>query len=960
MLRGGPATFYRFHTARLLRFAFLGLSNAFFAHPCTVSHRSFATLLLQQQQRVNMSSDSSDDDMPLARPNGRLSAAKVSASTDKALDRSTSKRTSGMAGLSVRNGPVEDDGMDIDLPTTNGASKRKSRSSLPKVSYKDESDSDDARPLAKRQRKVDSDSDDEPIRKSRGGKLPPSYEETALPESSDDEQPLGVKLAQKRAAIEKQAEKDAKSIRAKEKSKKATPKKALKDESDDDAPLAKSATKKAQTNGTARRKSNGVKKEESDSDAPISKKGKAATSAKKGKAAPAKGAKTAKKETSEEEEEEYEWWNAPKPEDDSIKWQTLEHNGVLFAPEYEPLPKSAKLYYDGKPVNLSIEAEEVATFWASMMTQGSSHHLENAVFRNNFFSDFKEYLDKYGVTDSQGNKVKIQSLDKCDFSKIQEAYSARVEATKNKNLSKEEKEKAKAKKEALEAPFMYCLWDGRKQRVGNFRVEPPSLFRGRGEHPKTGRVKTRVLPEQITINIGKDAKIPEPPAGHKWKAVQHDQKATWLAMWQENINGAYKYVMLGAASDVKGQSDFKKFEKARELKKHIDRIRKDYTKELRSEVMANRQRATAMYLIDKLALRAGNEKDTENEADTVGCCSLKYEHITLEPPDKVTFDFLGKDSIRYNETAHVDAQVFKNLKLFKRAPKTTGDDLFDRLNTSQLNKHLNSYMQGLTAKVFRTYNASYVMSELLKELYKDPRSKGTIAEKVKLYNDCNRKVAILCNHKRTVGAGHEQQMQKLGDRIKGLRYQKWRTKKMILDIDPTQRKKKGAAFFERDEDITDEWVKEHQQFLIEEQRTKITKKFEKDNEKLKANKEKPMPEKELKERLTEVKELEAKFKKENKTGKVVAEGKGPTVEKYMTAIEKLDERVRTLELQAEDRDGNKEVALGTSKINYIDPRLTVVFAKKFDVPIEKFFSKTLRDKFRWAIKSVENTDDWEF
>lgn len=37
-------------------------------------------------------------------------------------------------------------------------------------------------------------------------------------------------------------------------------------------------------------------------------------------------------------------------------------------------------------------------------------------------------------------------------------------------------------------------------------------------------------------------------------------------MWQENINGAYKYVMLAANSDVKGQSDYKKFEKARELK----------------------------------------------------------------------------------------------------------------------------------------------------------------------------------------------------------------------------------------------------------------------------------------------------------------------------------------------------------------------------------------------------------
>ncbi len=550
-----------------------------------------------------------------------------------------------------------------------------------------------------------------------------------------------------------------------------------------------------------------------------------------------------------------------------------------------------------------------------MMTPASSHHLENATFRQNFFNDFSDIIKKAGgAKNSAGEKVPIKSLDKCDFAKIYDHWLAKTEAKKNKNLSKAEKEAAKAEKDKLEAPFSHCLWDGRKQKVGNFRVEPPSLFRGRGEHPKTGRVKTRVWPEQITINIGKKAKVPEPPKGHKWKAVQHDQKATWLAMWQENINGAYKYVMLGAASDVKGQSDFKKFEKARELKKHIDKIRREYTKELKSEIMADRQRATAMYLIDKLALRAGNEKDTENEADTVGCCSLKYEHITLEPPNNVTFDFLGKDSIRYNETAKVDAQVFKNLKLFKKPPKADGDDLFDRLTTSQLNKHLNSYMQGLTAKVFRTYNASFTMSRLLRDLEKDPRSKGTIAEKVKLYNDCNREVAILCNHKRSVGAGHEQQMQKLGDRIKGLRYQQWRTKMMMLDIDPSQKKKKGAAYFQIDEDIDKEWILEHQLFLIEEQRTKITKKFEKENEKRKADKEKALPEKELKERLLAVKELEAKFKKENKTNKVEAEGRGPTVEKFVAAVEKLDDRVKVLETQAEDRDGNKEVALGTSKI----------------------------------------------
>ena len=91
-----------------------------------------------------------------------------------------------------------------------------------------------------------------------------------------------------------------------------------------------------------------------------------------------------------------------------------------------------------------------------------------------------------------------------------------------------------------------------------------------------------------------------------------------------------------------------------------------------------------MYLIDKLALRAGNEKG-EDEADTVGCCSLRLEHVTLlpkdeeNPVDRITLSFLGKDSILYEQVVEVDAQVFKNIKIFKSEPKTQEDDLFDRL-----------------------------------------------------------------------------------------------------------------------------------------------------------------------------------------------------------------------------------------------------------------------------------------
>ena len=223
------------------------------------------------------------------------------------------------------------------------------------------------------------------------------------------------------------------------------------------------------------------------------------------------------------------------------------------------------------------------------------------------------------------------------------------------------------------------------------------MFRGRGEHPKKGTLKHRLRPEDITLNLSKDAPVPIPNIPGKWRAIQHDNTVTWLATWKENVNKQIKYVFLSAASTWKGQSDRSKFEKARDLivrdftcrqasadeQKHIDQIRKDYTTELTSKVMADRQRATAMYFIDRLALRAGNEKG-DDEADTYGCCSLQFEHVTLEPPNIVKFDFLGKDSMRFQQEVPVEPQVFKNIKLFKKEPKTVGDDLFDRLNVSFL------------------------------------------------------------------------------------------------------------------------------------------------------------------------------------------------------------------------------------------------------------------------------------
>lgn len=648
----------------------------------------------------------------------------------------------------------------------------------------------------------------------------------------------------------------------------------------------------------------------------------------------------------DEDDDEHKWWE--NVEDRSEKWQTLEHNGVMFPPDYEPLPKGVGLVYDGKMVDMAPEAEEVASFFGAMLN--SENHTLNPTFQNNFFNDFKDVLNETGGATYKKKPIEINDFNKCNFEKIFEHYNAQREAKKA--LPSAEKKRLKQERDELEEPYRFCHIDGRKEPVGNFRVEPPSLFRGRGEHPKTGKLKRRVKPEQIIINIGKDAKIPVPPKGHEWGSVQHDNTVTWLANWKENINGNNKYVLLGNSSSLKGQSDWRKFEKARKLKDLIQGIRADYTKELDSKEMDKRQRATAMYLIDKFALRAGGEKG-EDEADTVGCCSLRFEHVTLEKPNKVIFDFLGKDSIRFYQTFNVDPKVFRNLKIFKKSPKTVGDDIFDRLDPSILNKHLNGYMPGLTAKVFRTYNASHTMQTQLDGI----TNEGTVMEKITKFNAANRTVAILCNHQRSVSKNHETQMEKSAEKIREQQWQRLRHKKMILVLDKDEKKRDPKYFKDIDDMDKDEIAKIHEQ-IYEREKVRLEKKFQRENEKLKAEGNEVKPESELKQLMEKAEIMKEEFARELKTGWPELPKSGTSVEKLRAKVEQIENRINNMELTMEDKENNSTVALGTSKMNYIDPRLTVVFSKKYDVPIEKLFTKTLREKFNWAIQSAD--ENWRF
>ena len=547
-------------------------------------------------------------------------------------------------------------------------------------------------------------------------------------------------------------------------------------------------------------------------------------------------------------------------------WETLEHAGVLFAPDY--VVHRVRPLYEGRPVELTEEQEEMATSYAVML---ETEYMQKETFLQNFWEAFRQKL---------GASHTIQQLDKCDFRPIYDHMMA--EREKKNAMPKEVKKAIKEEKDAVEAKYKYCKVDGRVEQVGNFRTEPPGLFRGRGEHPKMGMWKRRIMPEDIIINIGKDAPVPEPPAGHRWKEVRHDQTVTWLAAWKDAVNAKeVKYVFLAANSKFKADSDVKKYDRAIRLTAYIDKIRSEYRRNWTAGAVAEQQIAVAIYLMDVLALRAGHEKD-EDEADTVGCCNLKAMNVEPLPvgedgKHQIKLDFLGKDSMRYENTMVVEKEVYECMQLFTKTtkdgkPKGPEELLFDAMNAQDVNVKLQQTMKGLSAKVFRTYNASETLERLLKETESASTAYGQQLVEVKKadYDRANMEVAILCNHQRSVPKAHQKQMEAMEEKHKAVKKEMYEVSKNLTLL------KKGN---------------------------------------LKVEKGKRMP-------------TEESLKKKKAV---------------------LKDRLQKIEVQRRSKEELKTVALGTSKINYMDPRISIAWCKRNEVPIEKIFNKSLLSKFGWAM-----------
>lgn len=606
---------------------------------------------------------------------------------------------------------------------------------------------------------------------------------------------------------------------------------------------------------------------------------------------------------------------------------SLHHNGILLPPKYEVQGLALKI--KGIETKLKPVQEEMAVAWTKKI---GTPYVEDPIFQQNFHEDFSEKLG-----------VQI-TLEDVDYSNIHNLVVAERKAKAV--LSSEEKKKQaqerKNLREANKEKYGKAFVDGEEVLLGNYMAEPSSLFMGRGLHPWRGRWKEGPDYEDIELNLSPDA--PRPPGA--WKAIVWDSEGMWIARWRDKLSakmkqrsgeptGKLKYVWPGDSSFLKQAKDIEKYDKAKALRERLDDVKHHIMVNLDSPDLRRRKTAMVCYLIDRLKFRVGDEKDEDEEADTVGASTLRPEHIIFNQEGTVTFDFLGKDSVRNVITAQLDPKVVRNIR---ELANTKGEALFNGVNSGLVGDFLKEVMEGLSAKVFRTYYATEAVEGKLREIPCDPKSPDYLKHYVA--TKANLAAADVCNHKRTLPKTWGDSLQKKKDRLKELQ-QKERSDEKTLRAKIREEEEKYRARLGDSEKKLSEADGKYEDM-------KRSLESEKQEKKILS----------LRKRVASMRD----------TVKVLRERPRKLKNDHLTTVENLQSQInerrrRNLEatermrLQVESQEMTGEYNLGTSLKNYVDPRVFYDWGRKVGYDWKEYYPTTLQQKFSWLDKNEEEVEE---
>lgn len=584
-----------------------------------------------------------------------------------------------------------------------------------------------------------------------------------------------------------------------------------------------------------------------------------------------------------------------------FEFKSMTHMGPVFPPLFQ----SSNLTFKGD--KLSALAEEMLYCYAryfcgmtDMVNKNEAQRKQLAAYVNNkyFNSNFYNCL-KYELTTNQ----KAADFPN-DFKQLLDGMYAKQLADKASKSAKTDDEKeAEAKFKEL---YGFATVDGKQLPRGSYVIEAPSIIITRGESKLIGSWKYRVNPEDVVINwVDPTGTVPEPvaPAGHNWGKVENNLNS---------VNTFYYRVNVGR--DKKGLPITVKEKWCRlggEVNQNADQIKYDKALQLVKDMLVV-DKAVQDTLTKKLPNKPSAADIKERD-----CALILYivrqtgiriggDHEEWEAPTegastllKKSMKILPNGQMKLDFDGKDSVAYHGIIDMDPSVSSLLAKILYTKADNEQIFScsadDVNKYLQNIVPyATIKLYRTSIATSLACKELQAAEITKGmSVARKLQIFENVNLAVAKKLNHQKNISANFKEQADKLAGKLK------------------EAKAKKAETEAKAKEDLL-----------------KLQKEIDAAKTLYSGAK--------LKEKLTKLKEKSDKIKER---------------------VKKAEERVEAAKIRQQQKTATANYALGTSKSAYFGPQVIYSWCHTFDVPVEKIYSKTLREKYSWA-ESVDN-DYWK-
>lgn len=424
-----------------------------------------------------------------------------------------------------------------------------------------------------------------------------------------------------------------------------------------------------------------------------------------------------------------------------IRFNSLSTKGPIFPEPYE----SKGYLLNNNPI--SDLAEEM--LWKAARFIDSDYEKEAFQPNNNMWACLKPELS-----------TNLQKLNwPNDFIPLLRQLKKEQEEIKEqkKLLTKEEKLKIKAEKELQKEEYGYAILDGERAPMDGFMIEAPNWIVTRGKDPRKFLWKYAVSEYDVILNIV-NAEGPRIWLGK----IKSDNTSTWIMKYKikcgrpefSNYKELNKTIHFAGSVSIRQSNNENKYFKSENILKNWDYIQI----KIKEGCLRGDDEALIIYLIQQTGIRIGNERDITKQALTYGMQTLEGQHMKLIAPNKVSFNFLGKDSVPYINTIEIDSEIWNVLskKTFKENKKI--------FRVNNVNHYLKQIHAGATAKNLRTVVCNKTLVDELKK--KTVTEKSTEAEKIRAIFEANLEIAKTLNHQKNVGKTQKESEEKIKERIK--------------------------------------------------------------------------------------------------------------------------------------------------------------------------------------------------